>query len=190
MFAVEAFGNALRKLAEILRRHGIRFHLTGGISSAVYGQPRMTQDLDVVVDPVVIGACLDEFLETLSASDFLFDELSVRSAVGRQGMFQLLDKTEALKLDLYARELIAGELDRSQSVEVFEGEFYPVVSRSDAVLSKLVWIGMGSHKSRQDLRRMYRLADGEARAQIASEASKMQLGKLLEDVLAEPDELE
>ena len=71
-------------------------------------------------------------------------------------MFQLLDNVEALKLDIYPRELIAGELDRSCLVEVFAGVEFPVASRAD-VASKLVWISKGSHKSRRDLRQIYRI---------------------------------
>jgi hypothetical protein len=150
----------------------------------------MTQDLDLVVDPVVIRDCLEGFLQSLAESDFLFDELSVRSAVKRLGMFQLLDKVEALKMDLFARELIPGELGRSQSLEVFEGEFYPIASRSDAALSKLVWISKGSHKSRHDLRHIYGSADDATRKQIAAVAANMQLSELLQEVLDEPNEIE
>ena len=109
MFPIETFANSLRKAAEILRRHKIRFHLTGGITSVAYGEPRMTQDLDLVADPEAISGCLDDFIASLAASDFLFTESAVRSAVERRGMFQLLDKLESLKIDVYARELIAGE---------------------------------------------------------------------------------
>ena len=70
-------------------------------------------------------------------------------------MFQLLDRVESLKLDIYPRELIAGELDRSVSQEVFEGEELPVASCADVAVSKLVWISKGSHKSRRDLRQVF-----------------------------------
>ena len=52
-------------------------------------------------------------------------------------MFQLFDMSEALKIDVYPRELVPGELDRSTLLEVFEGMPLPVASRSDAAASKL-----------------------------------------------------
>jgi hypothetical protein len=70
-------------------------------------------------------------------------------------MFQLLDDVESLKLDIYPRELIEGELQRSVQLEVFEDLILPVVSRADAAESKLIWISKGSHKSRRDLRRIW-----------------------------------
>ena len=50
MFPVEAFQNTLCKVAEIFRRPGVRFHLTGGVTSVLYGGPRMTQNIDIVAD--------------------------------------------------------------------------------------------------------------------------------------------
>jgi len=104
-------------------------------------------------------------------------------------MFQLLDKVEALKLDIYPRELIPGELDRSCLVEVFAGVQLPVVSRVDASAAKLVWISKGSHKSRRDLRQIYRTSSEVDRQQIRKLASELDLISLLDEVLGESDEL-
>ena len=156
MFPVEAFQNTIGKAAAIFRQLGIRFHLTGGLTSVLYGEPRMTQDIDIVVDNRALTEELDDFIASLSSCDFMFDTDSMYQAVAQHGMLQLLDNVEVLNLDIYARELIAGELDRSCLVEVFNGVELPVVSRSDAAAAKLVWISKGSHKSRRDLRQIYR----------------------------------
>ncbi len=65
----------------------------------------------------------------------------------------------------------------------------PVVCRSDAAASKLVWISKGSHKSRRDLRAIHRNANKEQQAEIARLAKPLYLVVLLEEVLAEPDEI-
>lgn len=46
----EGFEPTLRKLVSLLDRFSVRFHLTGGIASVAYGEPRLTQDIDLVVD--------------------------------------------------------------------------------------------------------------------------------------------
>ena len=107
-----------------------------------------------------------------------------------RGMFQLFDKIEALKLDLYPRELVPGELQRSVVVEIFEGVRLPVVSRADAALSKLIWISKGSHKSRRDVRNIYRTAHEADRALIRERATQLNLIALLDEVLAESDEID
>ena len=129
MFPVESFRSTLEKAVAIFQRHAIRFHLTGGITSVAYGEPRLTQDVDIVVDKKRITHQLATFLESLSKSEFLHNAADVRSAVAAGGMFQLFDKLESLKLDVYPREMIPGELDRSVSFEIFDGLVLPIVSR-------------------------------------------------------------
>jgi len=189
MFPLEAFRNTLRKVVAIFEGHAIRFHLTGGLTSVVYGEPRMTQDLDIVIDNQAVAVDCDGFIASLGKSDFLFDAPSLRQAVEEHGMFQLYDRIEALKLDIYPRELIPEELDRSQSLEVFEGMILPVASRADAAASKLVWISKGSHKSRRDLRQMFRTGSDDDRHQLRDLAGQLGLQALLDQVLSETDEM-
>lgn len=187
MFPAETFRDTLAKLAAILQQFHVRFHLTGGVSTIAYGEPRMTQDVDVVVDPHPLAAQLPAFLSAVEAAGFLVDANTARRAVAEGGMFQLLDLAESLKVDLYAREMIPGELDRSTPAEVFAGLSLPIVSRADAALSKLMWIAKGSHKSRGDLRQILRRADAAEVAWVERRAADLGLAQLLRDVLAEPD---
>ena len=149
----------------------------------------MTQDIDIVVDNEVLAEQLETFFRRLDTGDFLFDPPSVRRAVERHEMFQLLDKVEALKLDIYPRELIEGELDRSCMIEVFAGVRLPVVSRVDSAAAKLIWISKGSHKSRRDLRQIYRTSSEPDRQKIQGLAHQLSLDPLLDEVLGEPEEL-
>jgi len=56
MFPVEIFRSTLGRFASILNQHEIRFHLTGGITTVAWGEPRMTQDIDIVVDNDALSA--------------------------------------------------------------------------------------------------------------------------------------
>ena len=190
MYPAETFRDTVARLVTIFGRLGVRFHLTGGASTIAYGEPRMTQDIDLVVDPQAMAANIGPFLEAVRATGFLVDEETARRAVAEGGMFQLLDLAESLKLDLYPREMIPGELDRSIPTEVFAGLVLPVVSRADAALSKLVWISKGSHKSRRDLRQILRRADAVDRARVGRWAAEHGLGALLQEVLSEPDSID
>ena len=55
MFPIETFRTTLGKIIKILYKYKIRFHLTGGITSIAYSEPRMTQDVDIVVDNSPVG---------------------------------------------------------------------------------------------------------------------------------------
>jgi hypothetical protein len=186
----EGFRPTLSKLVAVLDGCGIRFHLTGGITSVVYGEPRMTQDLDLVLDRDRVIVVQDEFLSALSHAGFHFSEEAARRAIRSRQMFQLLDMDQVIKLDLYVRCLIPGELDRSVRAELFPGVSVPIVARTDAALSKLIWINHGSHRSRRDLRRILAGAMPDESATVRRMADEMNLSDLLDEVLAEQDEID
>ncbi len=189
MFPIDVFQKTLAKVVTIFNLHEIRFHITGGLTGTAYGEPRMTQDIDLVIDPEQTRREIDPFVESLAGSEFMFHEPAVRKAVEEGGMFQLLDKQEALKLDVYPRELIDGELSRSVLFEIFADTLLPVVCRVDAAGSKLIWISKGSHKSRRDLRAIHRNASESQQADIQRLARSLGLETLLVEVLSEPDEI-
>jgi hypothetical protein len=190
MFPVEVFRTTLEKIIKILQAFQIKFHLTGGVTSIAYSEPRMTQDVDIVIENDAIARQLDSFITYLQDSDFLFDEAALRNGVDKKQMFQLLDSVEALKLDLYPRELVPGELDRSITVELFNGLSVPIASLADAAISKLIWISKGSHKSRRDIRQLIRVATKSQRQMIDQLAMNLGLDELLSQVLAESDEID
>ena len=190
VFPVEAFQQTLKKLADILLQHEIPFHLTGGVTTIAYAEPRMTQDIDIVVSNEKLTSNLESVIAAVEVSEFLFDEKSLRGAVKAQRLFQLLDSVESLKLDIYPRELIQGELDRSEKIELFEGVFYPIACRTDTAIAKLLWIDQGSHKSRRDLRLLYQNGNKVEQEEIQRLSQHFGKSKLLSEVLAETDEID
>ena len=189
MYPPDIFRHSVSRLVAILHRLGVRFHLTGGITSVAYGEPRMTQDVDVVVENAAMTRAIEPFIAAAPQADFLLDAESVRRAVADKSMFQLFDMAEALKIDVYPRELVPGELDRSTLLEVFEGMQLPVASRPDAAASKLAWAAKGSHKSRRDLRQICRQMTAPDRSELDRLAGLLHLGGLLAEILAEADEI-
>lgn len=189
MYPVEEFRDCLQQIVDIFGALGVRFHLTGGAAAVAYGDPRMTQDIDFVVDRDQLLSCLPSFFAATQSSRFLYDRDSVQQAVENGRQFQLFDVELALKMDFYPRELIAGELGRSVDLELFPGMTVPVASRADVATSKLIWISKGSHKSRRDLRQIMLRATPEERASIQNHAAKSSLSQLLDEVLKESDEI-
>jgi len=187
VFPIEIFHSTLAKLVEVLNRFGIRFHLTGGITAVAYGEPRMTQDLDLVIDYDAALHNRESFLSALTRAGFHLELTTARKALDGKVMFQVLDIEQALKLDLYPEFAIPGELDRSVMAEVLPGVTLPIASRSDAALSKLIWAVKGSHKSRRDLRQIWRNASPEESATVRRMATSMGLVDQLDRILSEPE---
>lgn len=190
MLNPEAFFPMLERVAQVLDRCGIRFLITGGLVAVFYAEPRLTQDADLVVDPDQLKARLDDFIKALQQLDYVADSRVIREAVSRGRMFQVLDPVECLKIDFYPRELVAGELNRAH-VAAFTSELsFPIISRPDLVISKLVWISKGSHKSRRDVRQIMLRASPDEVRMVGELAASMELTPLLDEVLAEPDEID
>lgn len=190
MFSPEAFFPVLERLTRMLRDCQIRYQLTGGLVAVYYGDPRLTQDADLVVDPVQLRAQLEPFLRRLQTENYIAHPDTIRDAAARGKMFQVIDSVECLKVDLYPRELVAGALERSLVVDITPTLRMPIASRADIVASKLVWISLGSHKSRRDVRQLMRRATAVEAEQARQFANELKVEALLDEVLAEPDEID
>ena len=189
MFPVEEFHDSLRRVTSVLNRLSVRFHLTGGAALVAYSEPRMTQDINIVLDPNQLLPQIDRFAIEIGCERFMFEEPAIRTAVKNRKRIQLLDLDRILKLDFYPRELIPGELDRTVQLPVFAGGLFPVVALRDLISSKLVWISRGSGKSRTDLRWLWRLSSEPDREEIRRYAQQHQIELLLDEVLLESDEI-
>ncbi len=71
MYPVEDFRECLQQVIDIFDALGVRFHLTGGAAAVAYGDPRMTQDIDFVVDRDQLLSCLPSFFVAAPKSRFL-----------------------------------------------------------------------------------------------------------------------
>jgi len=189
MFPIEAFRGTVERFIGILKSLKIRHHLTGGVVSVAWGEPRMTQDIDIVIDRVDATANIERLVSEIQSAGYFADEQGIRNAIHGGKPFQLLDQVEVLKLDVYPRELVPGELSRSVLAEVFPGSSIAIVSRPDDALSKLIWIKRGNHKSRHDLRQIVRRLSEEENVFLRTQALQLELTDLLDSVLAESDEL-
>ena len=59
-----------------------------------------------------------------------------------------------MKIDFHVGEKIPGELQRTRYQEVAADLTVPLVAKEDAILSKLLWIQLGSGKSKRDVIQM------------------------------------
>jgi hypothetical protein len=103
-----------------------------------YAQPRMTRDIDIVVE--LAGAAARR-LPDLFSSDFYIDSDDVNEAVRDQGMFNIIHNTSIVKVDFIVRKedlYRKTEFERRRTAPV-EGATISIVSPEDLLLSKLRW---------------------------------------------------
>jgi len=162
---------------EALEKARVPFHCTGGIVSSLYGEPRLTQDIDIVVR-LADASDLERLLLALQPK-FLIDEIAARQAWRSRRMFQALDQESFVKIDFHVGEDVPGELSRTAHIELLPGLTVPVVIRENAILSKLLWIRKGSHKSGQDVLGMLRRSGPVDWPYLRETAEKLGVGGLL-----------
>jgi len=144
----------LRLIAARLHAAAIPYMVTGSLALAVWAVPRMTRDIDVVVE---VGPADAQRLVGLFAGDCIIDAGAVQDAIARRGMFNVIHAEWIVKADFIVRKDTAYrkvELDRRRWLEV-AGTSIAFVSPEDLILSKLAW-GKDSHSDlqRNDVRQL------------------------------------
>ena len=117
----------------------IHYMLTGSVASSLYGEPRSTHDIDVVV--ALTRSSARTLREAFPSTDFYLTEESIISAIDEKGMFNLIDATEGDKVDfrvLTDEPFDQSRFDRRRSEEVM-GISVRVSSPEDTILAKLKW---------------------------------------------------
>lgn len=128
----------LALVATRLDATGIGYMLSGSVAMGYYAQPRMTRDIDIVVE---LGHAQADALVAALAPDFYIDDQAVHEAVRRHGMFNAIHSTLIVKVDFIVRKASAYrrlEFERRRPV-VIEGVALSLVAPEDLILSKLDW---------------------------------------------------
>lgn len=128
----------LKDVAQRLDDLGIPYMLTGSFAANFYTVPRMTRDIDLVVelDAPHVPPFAREFKR-----EFYCDDEMINVAVRQKSLFNLIHNRSMLKIDFIIRKDAAYrkmEFSRRKIIEV-GGHTLWVVSPEDLILSKLAW---------------------------------------------------
>jgi hypothetical protein len=130
-------------VARALTKLGIPYFLGGSLASSVQGEPRATNDIDLVVD---LPERLVPALAAELGPDFDVDVEALRDAVRRRRSWNIFYLPSVMKVDLFIRGLApfdASEFERRAPVEVLPGQELVLKSAEDTVLRKLLWFREG-----------------------------------------------
>ena len=128
----------LEKLISILEATGIPYAVCGSLSSGLHGQPRATNDADIIIAPTQDQ--LGKFLKSLETGyyvsiDSAFEAMKIRS------MFNVIDNELGWKADLIFRQDNPYQLSKfSRRIRAkLMGIDLWILSPEDVILSKLCW---------------------------------------------------
>lgn len=141
-------GATLSVVAAALDALGCTWAIGGSLASAAYGEPRATNDVDVIATIDERGA---RALGGLLGSDFYADVDSAVMAVRTHGSFNVIDRRSFMKVDIFVPApgpIGVGQLDRRQFLSgLVPDRPLPVLGAEDVVLQKLRWYAIGGEVS-------------------------------------------
>lgn len=151
----EVFGYVI----DILERLGIPYMITGSVASVAYGEPRLTLDMDVVIDMT------PEQAEALAASfspEYYADLEMMRSALKVRGHFNVIHPLSGVKVDFFvlkATPSSQGAFTRRRRDAFDAQRAASFATPEDVILGKLDYYRQGgSPKHLEDIRGILRIS--------------------------------
>ena len=129
----------LQKVTRSLEEADIPYMLSGSIALNRYSIPRMTLDIDLVIE--LNANNLETFLNIFSGKYYMNAD-TVKQEAQRAGMFNIIDFESGLKIDFIVRkntEYRIHEFKRRIKEKIEDIEVW-MVSPEDLIISKIEWI--------------------------------------------------
>ena len=130
----------------------IPYYVGGGIASINYGEPRLTNDADVVIR--IMPFDISQFVKALE-NDFVVSADAVQDALARRYAFNVIHTETAFKIDFYPMaeddEMSMAAFTRRQLVDIGVGKIW-MASAEDIILAKLSWFRRGGEVSEKQWR--------------------------------------
>ncbi|MBI3018115.1 MAG: nucleotidyltransferase [Deltaproteobacteria bacterium] len=128
----------LEIVTQKLEKAGMGYMITGSIAMNYYATPRMTRDLDLVIE---LNKSDIPKLLSLFQKEFYIDEQMILEALKHEGLFNIIHNDWVIKVDFIIRKTTPYrklEFSRRKKVKL-EGFSFWIVSPEDLIISKLSW---------------------------------------------------
>lgn len=140
------------KMITALEKLGIPYMITGGVASILYGEPRLTNDIDVVVALKISDVPL---LRNIFPSDEFYVPLeeTIYEEIKRRGQFNIIHIPTAIKMDciiLKDSDFELEQFNRRQRIPFSKGYDAFISSPESVILNKMLFYKEG--KSEKHIR--------------------------------------
>ncbi len=177
-------------IADCLTRIGVSYVIGGSFASSVHGEPRSTNDIDMVAD--LHQGDVDAFVDAIGAEWYVSRD-AVAEAVGAGGAFNVIHVPTAVKADIFVAGVDAFDRERlkrrvpvvfssgSEAVTLF------VDTAEDTILRKLEWYRRGGHASERQWRDVVGIVNAQSTrldgAYLCEWAGRLDVSDLMERAL-------
>lgn len=167
--------DVLKLVCYRLEQADIPYMLTGSVAANFYAVPRMTRDIDIVIE--VNKSSVSKIMQAFQ-NEFYIDEDSINEAIQRQGMFNIIHNDSVFKIDFIVRKETSyrtTEFQRRQQVHLDNITIW-LVAPEDLIISKLIWAKDSSSELQlKDIRNLFQTVKNLDRSYIESWVTKLGL---------------
>lgn len=137
----------LRYALDVLDTQSITYMVVGSLASGVYGEGRLTHDIDIVVE--LSTKHVDALCECFPAPDYYVSNTAARQAVERGGQFNVIHPASGNKIDfMIARRDEWGRLQlaRRREEAILPDRIGYLASPEDTIIAKMWYYQQGEHE--------------------------------------------
>jgi len=177
----------LAYFTEVLDRLNLSYLVTGSIATSYYGEPRFTNDIDVIVE--LRENEIEAFCGEFPANDFYLSPQAVHAAAASKRQFNILHPQTGLKIDVFViskSEFDQSRFQRRRLQQIDENFSVWFASPEDVILKKLVYFREGnSEKHIRDILGVLKIQGSAIDLEYISDwANRLALTDLWHDVRA------
>ncbi|HBI24361.1 MAG TPA: hypothetical protein DDX84_09235 [Nitrospiraceae bacterium] len=176
----------LQKVAGILEHLSIPYLVTGSVASMAYGEPRLTNDIDIIaaIEEKHIAGLLSAF----SLDEFYISEDMIRDAIKHQGQFNIIHPASGLKVDIIIKRDTPFDSSRFKRLRrIYPAESYQAnfSAPEDVIIKKMEFYQEGgSEKHLRDIAGILKVSGNEVDKEYISEwARRLGLTEIWDAVL-------
>jgi len=130
--------DVLADVVNRLEQAGIAYMLTGSMAMNYYAVPRMTRDIDIIIEMQKEDG---HRIFTLFEKDYYISEEGIKDALKHNTAFNIINNQSIVKIDFIIKkksEYRLTEFNRRKKVKIDGFQVY-IVSIEDLIISKLIW---------------------------------------------------
>jgi hypothetical protein len=153
----------LHKMTQTLERLNIPYFITGSVASMAYGEPRLTNDIDIVagIDEGHIAGLASAF----PSDEFYVNDIMIRQAVRERGQFNIIHPASGLKIDIMIRgdsPFDRSRFRRVRRITAAEHQQANFASPEDVIIKKMEYYREGgSEKHLRDITGILKISGKE-----------------------------
>ncbi|MDI6809825.1 MAG: hypothetical protein QME66_12755 [Candidatus Eisenbacteria bacterium] len=175
----------LRKVVETFENLQIPYLITGSVASMAYGEPRLTNDIDLVAQ--IAKDNVGGLMKAFPSTEFYISEEMIREAIDRCGQFNIIHPVSGLKVDVMIKQSTPFDESRFRRVrQISPAESYQAnfASPEDVIIKKMEYYrDGGSEKHLRDITGILIISENEVdRGYISEWTRRLNLDEIWEAV--------